>query len=561
MSLPRTYRAFGRRCAALALMAVLPCLSSAATPAAGTGNAADPQALEAGRRIYTEGILPSGELISGTVRGDIPLTGAQAICGACHRRSGLGSMEGQEVVAAVTGDILYQPLRLPTSNAPAAPEQRPAYTDETLKRAIRSGIGADGQPLSDFMPRYPLADEALDSVVAYLKSMNTEPDPGVSDKEIHFATIVSDAVDPGIRQAFLDVFEAFIVQKNAETRHETYRAKNAPWHKKWLFEPYRKWAFHVWELKGPPASWPAQLEAYYERQPVFAVLSGLVPGSWQPMHDFCEQNALPCLFPTTDLPVIDPKSFYTVYLSRGMRLEADAVARHLSSGGPVSAPVVQVYRESDPRGLAAAGQLRRRLEGLGARVIDFPVPGSSVPDEDFWGRVREASPGGTMVPWLGRADLGAMWAREAQGRAAPIYLSTTLYGVDPSGIPQAARDRVYLVHPSELPNKLPRRLARSTGWLRVKRKYSSEAQAAQANAYFTLKMAGEAVIAIRGFFLRDYLLERIEHMVDRATYTSVYPRISLAPGQRFASKGAYILQAPRGGNELVAVTGWVIPGP
>ena len=89
--------------------------------------------------------------------------------------------------------------------------------------------------------------------------------------------------------------------------------------------------------KGPAASWPAQLQAQYAQQPVFAVLSGMAPGSWQPIHDFCEQNQVPCLFPVTDLPVVDEQSFYTVYLSQGMTLEADAIARHLFDDGPLVA--------------------------------------------------------------------------------------------------------------------------------------------------------------------------------------------------------------------------------
>ncbi len=83
----------------------------------------------------------------------------------------------------------------------------------------------------------------------------------------------------------------------------------------------------------------------------------------------------------------------------------------------------------------------------------------------------------------------------------------------------------------------------------------------QAHAYFSLKIAGEALGHIRGFFSREYFLERIEHMVDNASYTSVYPRISLAPNQRFVSKGCYIAQLPEQGNgQLVAVTDWLIPG-
>jgi hypothetical protein len=73
-------------------------------------------------------------------------------------------------------------------------------------------------------------------------------------------------------------------------------------------------------------------------------------------------------------------------------------------------------------------------------------------------------------------------------------------------------------------------------------------------------MARGGVSAIRGFFKRDYLLQRIEHMAENATYTSVYPHISLAPGQRFLSRGAYITQFdPGGSGRLVAASDWMIP--
>ncbi|MDH3281145.1 MAG: hypothetical protein OEQ18_08445 [Gammaproteobacteria bacterium] len=44
-------------------------------------------------------------------------------------------------------------------------------------------------------------------------------------------------------------------------------------------------------------------------------------------------------------------------------------------------------------------------------------------------------------------------------------------------------------------------------------------------------------MGIRGFCNREYFLERIEHTVDNACYTSVYPHVSLAPEQRFVFKG------------------------
>ena len=155
------------------------------------------------------------------------------------------------------------------------------------------------------MPRYPLTDTELEHLVAFLKTLTTDSDPGVTEKQIHFATVIADTVEAEQRKALVDVLNTFVAQKNVETRNESQRAEHAPWHKEWVFGPYRKWVLHIWELQGPEESWLEQLEAQYRAQPVFALLSGLVPGSWQPVHDFCEGFEIPCLFPITDLPVID----------------------------------------------------------------------------------------------------------------------------------------------------------------------------------------------------------------------------------------------------------------
>ncbi|MEA2080121.1 MAG: ABC transporter substrate-binding protein [Pseudomonadota bacterium] len=546
--------------AVLGLLGVSAGAGAAAPDPSGAESDVASNRLELGRRMYLEGVLPSGKMMTATVRGDIGVTGEQVICGACHRRSGLGSSEGQEVIPAVTGALLYKPLRLPTRKPPLPPELRPAYTDASLKRAIRDGLGADASALSPFMPRYALNDEELDILLAYLKSLSGDPAPGVTEGEIHFATIVAESVDPGTRQALTDVLEVYFGQKNTETRYESKRAEKAPWHKQWIFGYYRKWVLHVWELKGPPESWPDQLEAWYQQSPVFAVLSGVAPGGWQPIHDFCERFQLPCLFPTTDLPVIDEQDFYSMYFSRGMTLEGETIVQHLSDDDLLATPVLQVFRDGDLLGETAAAALRRSLQARGGQVKDLALSRSGKPDQAFWQSLRDGGSSAVTVLWLSESDLATFWEQLDAGEASErIYLSTRVYDGEPGTVPAKARYRVYFVHPYALPGKLPRLLLRSTGWLRVKRIYVPEEKRVQANAYFALKMAGEGVGHIRGFFSREYFLERIEHMVDNATYTSVYPRISLAPNQRFVSKGCYITSLSEDGS-LDAVTDWLIPG-
>jgi len=500
--------------------------------------------------------------MTATMMGDIPVTGEQLICGTCHRRSGLGSSEGQEVVPAITGELLYKPLRLPTSKPPLPPEQRPAYTDASLKAAIRNGVGANGEPLGAFMPRYSMQDNDLEILLDYIKSLPTYTAPGVTDEEIHFATIVTDGVSPAGRKAMEDVLHTFFAQKNVETRNESQRAEHAPWHKEWMFKPYRKWKLHVWELHGAQQGWESQLRAYYDEQPVFAVLNGLAEGSWAPIHDFCETERVPCLFPTTDLPVVDEADFYPLYLSKGMTLEAGAIDGHLNDGNAARL-VVQVSRAGDARSAAAAQALQSRFDGREARFEHVVLESGQQADDAFWQSVLDAADGNAIVLWLGAGDLESFWVVASAGKTPQrVYLSTTLFNIsDFNDIPDALREHLLFVHPYELPDRLNRRLARSTGWLRAKRIYAPDERGIQANAYFTMKMTGEGLKHIRGFFNREYFIERIEHMVDNAIYTSVYPRISLAPNQRFVSKGSYIAQLDNGDKaRLQAVSGWLIPG-
>jgi ABC-type branched-subunit amino acid transport system substrate-binding protein len=541
------------------MLAVCAGVTAADLQATAAASAAATDRLELGRRMYMDGILPTGEVMTATIQGDISISGQQVVCGACHRRSGMGASEGQEVVPMVTGDILYSPLRLPTSKPPLPPMQRPAYTDASLKRAIRDGIDAAGNEFGPLMPRYSLTDAELDILLDYLKVLDTETAPGVTAQDIHFATIVSDAVPAVTRKAHLDVMENFVNQKNTETRNESNRSRNAPWHKDPFFKSYRKWVLHVWELQGSAETWPAQLEVYYREQPVFAVLGGVAPGSWAPVHAFCEREQVPCLFPTTSLPVMNEQDFYSVYLSRGMTLEGEAIAQHLIDEHLQGKPVIQVVRDGDVAGMAAADAARHMLEGREMQVIDVPLT-SAGPDAAFWRKILDKGRDAVVVLWLGESDLASFWEQLDAAGPRRLYLSTTLYS-KPDQVPVAARERVYFVHPYELPGKLTVLLARSTGWLRMKRIYAPTEQQVQANAFFSLKMAGGALAQMRGYFSREYFLEQIEHMVDNAFYTSVYPRMSLAPGQRFVAKGCYIARLPGDGSgKLGAVSGWLIPG-
>jgi len=450
--------------------------------------------------------------------------------------------------------MLYEDLALPTSRPPLPPVQRPAYTRETLARSIRDGISSTGEDFSVLMPRYELSDDAMDDLLDYLESLSMEPDPGVTETDIHFATILDDSVSESQRKALLDVLTVFIEQKNTETRYETKRKESGPWHKDWNFKPYRKWVLHVWDLSGPQSGWAEQLQAHYDEQPVFAVLNGIVAGDWQPIHDYCEEQRLPCLFPTTDLPVVDESDFYSVYFSKGISLEANVLVEHFRDQDVENPRVLQAYRSGDPMGETAATELVKRM---GDSVTSFALPEQA---SDFQNAFEAAQDGKTtsIVAWLGEEDLKDVLGAESSN--VPVYLSSSFIDTAQQ-VPDALdRTNTFVICTSVLPSERSRLLMRSTGWLRAKRIYSQEEQVIQANAYFVLKMAGGSLTFIHTFFSREYFLESIEHMIDNAIYTSIYSHMSLAPEQRFVSKGGLIAgfdtAAP---DRLVAVTDWLVP--
>src|SRR5205807_6897190 len=135
---------------------------------------------------------------------------------------------------------------------------------------------------------------------------------------------------------------------------------------------------HVWELGGPPDTWEAQLQQRQHAAPVFAVISGIGGTTWEPIHRFCERESLPCLFPNVDVSVVEEKDFYPLYFSRGVRLEADLIARRVRHEHESNSPrLIQVYRQQDV-GAEGAQALASAVAPPGLRPLAHVIAGEGL---------------------------------------------------------------------------------------------------------------------------------------------------------------------------------------
>jgi cytochrome oxidase Cu insertion factor (SCO1/SenC/PrrC family) len=525
---------------------------------------------ELGRKIYREGVLPSGKPVRAVVQGDVRVEGGQLNCANCHRRSGFGSSEGAAFVPPVTGSFLFDPKELRRTDLFRKlfqevqpnhfrarlrdPRVRPAYTDETLAAALREGKDPLGRDFDLLMPRYDLSDEDTAHLVAYLKSLAATPAAGVTRSAIHFATVVTEGVEPEKRHAMLEVMDAYFRLKNTETKGLLERPGHSAFYDSDSYNGLREWVLHVWELKGPVETWSMQLAAYYRKQPVFALLGGVGEGSWRPVHEFCEQHEVPCVFPNTNLPVLAPAGAYSIYLSGGVGVEAASLARHLAQTTPARpARIVQVYRD-DERGLVLAGALRRSLEEQ-RDLRDCVVHRARKLSPEFWEKLLKDEAGATFVLWLRDADLESLAAaRVSADRVSEVYLSYSLLKTLPPQLPENFRNKTFLTYPFTL-TETPHAY-RARAWLRSRGVVRAHEQI-QLNTCFTLTIVDHSLVNLAGNFSRDYFIENVEHETEGTPNPGVFPRLSLGPGQRFASKGSYIVKVS--GDKIEAASGWIIP--
>jgi len=488
--------------------------------------------VEAGQRMYREGILPSGEPMTALVAGDVPIIGTQFSCESCHGRSGMGAAEGAYVVPPVAAQFLFVESPQP---------KRPAYDAKSLATVLREGVTPSGRELPvELMPRYPLGEGDAAALTAYLATLSTGNSPGVDDKVIRFATVVTEDVDPGEREAVLAVLNRFAEEINRQTRLESERWDRGYTPESRLPTVFREWLIEEWTLSGPPESWSEQLESYYQQQPIFAMLGGLGSGSWRPVSDFCEQQEIPCLFPGTDSPLARDGDFYTLYFSRGLVLEADLIAAHLSA--QPAKRVIQVY--CDPDVALAVTALRNSLAQAGteeqtiAHDCREPLPRLATNDET------------ATVLWLRKDQLTGLPA----GR---IYVSSTLLGSELPASPLSSQGSVFMAHPYRLPGKGDPAMRRFELWAKT-RGIDITTPRQQAQAFFTCLALKHALNHMGRFFVRDYVLDMLDHAQNLVAYLPSYARATLGPGQRFLSKGGYVLPVTDGRLET-AEAEWILP--
>lgn len=123
--------------------------------------ATDP--IDLGRSIYEKGIGRDNREIAAMVHGNVFLKGAAIACIGCHGGNARGG--GEAFVQAP--DIRWLNLSKPYPARRMGAAETP-YDESSFSKVLRTGITTADRKLDPIMPRFDLADDEINSLIAYL---------------------------------------------------------------------------------------------------------------------------------------------------------------------------------------------------------------------------------------------------------------------------------------------------------------------------------------------------------------------------------------------------------
>ena len=232
-------------------------------------------------------------------------------CANCHGPDGRGRPEGGATPSDVTEESLHRAYKVTT---PSGRTHGP-YDDAKLERAIIRGIDASGNRLDPLMPRYKMGSRDVSSLIAYMKRLGHELDPGLSEKSIRLGVILPP------RQTMANA--------SAETR-----AVVSAW-----FEDVNKRGgifgrnvdLVFIDPEGTPKERADAARALIDRSPVFAFVSSFTEGAERELAALAEEKQIPFVATITSNPrgSVAPGR-YMLELFAGLAEQARALVRMAS---------------------------------------------------------------------------------------------------------------------------------------------------------------------------------------------------------------------------------------
>ena len=471
-----------------------------------------------GKALYLRGESSSGKEITAML-GEIDVPASTLSCAGCHGARGEGKTEG----GVTAGNLTWSNLTKPYGHSHDNGRKHGAFSETSFIRALTGGVDPAGNKLAVAMPAYRMPQQDMADLIAYLKRIETDLDPGVKDDEIVIGTLLPEkSALTGLAQSMEDILQAYFAEVN--NRGGIYN---------------RKLRLRV--LNGNAGATVPNMKQLIDDQQVFAIVSGLTAGADDGVAALSREREVPFVGPSTLLPERAlPLNRYVFYMLAGLKEQARSLVNFAAKKSDLQKARMAIVSPDSEFTNSIAASIEDQEKKLGWQPLTSVryAPDQFKAAECVAGLKQK---GIDTVFMLGSGNDAAAFFKnaEATGWTPAVYLLGTMVGrTAPDLVPATMKDRVFFAFPT-VPADVSAAGAAEYSGLLERNKLSSTHAAAQASAIAAAKVLVHAMELCGKDLTRERLVTTLEGLYEYDT--GLMPKITFGPNRRIGALGAYIV--------------------
>lgn len=485
-----------------------------------------------GKQIYLRGESPSGRKIT-TMLGDIDVPASTVTCAGCHGLRGEGKTEG----GVTAGNLTWSNLVKPYGHTHPSGRKHAAFDEKLFTRALVQGLDPAGIKLAVAMPRYEMAPEDIADLIAYLKRIEADRDPGLTETTITVGTILpKHGALAEIGAAMKDVLTAYFANVN-----DTGGIYN------------RRIELQTIEMGSEAATTAANARMSIEKNQLFALVSGLSAGADKELATVTRETEIPFVGAVTLLTQTSAQENRNLfYLLPGAGPQARALTNFAANRPELKKSRLAIVYSQHEIALAAAAAIEDQARTIGWTSVTKKAFSSERFNAAAVAEALQAE-GVETVFFLGaNAEAEFINAAAAANYTPHVFLlgALTSRGLL-KNLPSSFKDRVFLTFPTVPGDVAPAGLAELRA-LEEKYKLPPGHTASKLNAFAAAKIFTEALKRAGRDLSREKLVTTLEGLYEYET--GVTPSITFGPNRRIGSMGSYVVTADLAKREFVRIS-------
>jgi ABC-type branched-subunit amino acid transport system substrate-binding protein len=488
-----------------------------------------------GKQIYVQGSSASGdEILAYLGESSLEVPGSAMACANCHGLDGLGKPEGGVIPSNLTWKALTKPYGVTGPGGRA----HPPYSERALELALTRGLDPAGNRLLNIMPRYQMSRQDLKDLIAYLKRLGTDLDPGIDESSIKIGTVVP--ADGQLAEMGKEVKEILLAYFDEINRQGG------------IYN--RRIELKVAETGNGPAATRANVERLVQDEHIFAMTGAFAVGAEKELFALMADREVPLVGPITlytqAAPALNRQVFY---LLSGLSEQSRALVVFASQKLPDQKSGVAIVSPTSEMSRRVAEAIRDQCKKAGwsaPQMYEYAQGGFDAATD-----VRKLSRAGQdVVFFLGSGEEALAFMREAdQLHWAPmLLLSGTAAGKDILDAPPSFDHKIFISLPTA-PNDQTAQGIKELLTLREKQQSTPRHLTAQLSAYAAARILVEGLKIAGKDLSREKLIAALESLYEFET--GLTPKITYGPNRRIGALGAYIVSVEK--KQFVPASAWI----